>query len=163
LGGDIWDHNATHGDVFVPSSIDSSSFSFPTVLDKDGFKFTTKSHEISFPPPTSPSPSAPSSTHPSKISAPTIDSDNDLTALNTTYHAFYQPLTDVSSFSHTLASLHLELVSYGYSYEGRPLEVMRIVDSEARNRTMRVRPVVEIGPMHAREVCSTLLFPLGYE
>jgi hypothetical protein len=129
---------------------------------------TTESHEISFPPPTSPfasasaSASASSSTHLSKHAA---DFDYDLTALNTSYHASYQPLTNVSSFSHTLASLHPELVSvstYGYSYEGRPLEVVRIAD-QARNRTMGVRPVVVVGPMHAREVCLALPFLLGYE
>jgi murein tripeptide amidase MpaA len=74
-----------------------------------------------------------------------------LAHLNSTYHTSYHSLSDISELIAGLRSQAPNLITrstYGYSYEGRPLEVVHVRNESAQTKAS----VVVVGSQHAREV-----------
>lgn len=85
---------------------------------------------------------------------------SDLKSLNSTIHADYHSSGEISDFLQGLASAFPETTSYfqyGNSFEGRPLEGVKIAKSEPGEQR---RIFVILGPQHAREwiAASTSLY-----
>jgi len=85
---------------------------------------------------------------------------SDLKSLNSTFHADYHASDDISTFLHELASAFPETTSLfhmGNSFEGRPLEGVKIAKSKHGKHR---RAFVILGPQHAREwvAASTSLY-----
>ena len=85
---------------------------------------------------------------------------SDLKSLNSTIHEDYHSSEEISTFLQELANAFPETTSLyhiGTSFEGRPLEVVRIAKP---NQGKPLRAFVILGPQHAREwiAASTSLY-----
>ncbi len=85
---------------------------------------------------------------------------SELKSLNSTFHADYHSSGEISTFLQELANAFPETTSlfqFGTSFEGRPLEGVKIAKSEPGQQ---LRIFVIIGPQHAREwiAASTSLY-----
>jgi hypothetical protein len=119
-GTDVWHAGLSHADVFHPSAAPSGAARVQPI-----FLAATP------PPPTR--------------------FDYALEHLNSSYHASYHRLGDINDLVAGLERQAPELVSrvtYGHSFEGRPLEVVHVRNASAQTKAS----VVVIGSQHAREV-----------
>lgn len=85
---------------------------------------------------------------------------SDLKSLNSTFHADYHSSEEISIFLQELANMFPKTVSLfhmGTSFEGRPLEGIKIAKSK---HVVPRRTFIILGPQHAREwvAASTSLY-----